>query len=527
MATVMQTPSRRRTAPAISQPPQPRIGLPEWAVLAVFAAVSVWVLGLDLVHVASGKWVWTGSDSLYGVDQFQYLAWIRDSSRHLLVSNLFVLQATPSDYFQPAIALSGGLAALGLSPTLALLLWKPVAVVAVFFTTRAYLNRTLAERHARLAALALALFFGSFTVVYGSVGAIGDLFPGFLTWGYPFALLGLAAMVAGLLSYDRARARGTVSLWPGLLGVVAALLHPWHGALMIAAILGGELVMLRRVPTVRQLILPAVTTAVAAVPLCYYVLLGHVDLSWRLARAASKHTYPLWAILLELVPLLLPAAIIYRRRPRDFLNATAMVWPVAAVALFVLSTTRFAATPVHAVQGITIPLSVLAVQGLQSVGFRRLPHPAVWGSVLVAAFTIPATMWELNTARRAVIPRVGDSNLITRDEDDALHYLARDPRPGGVIARQYLGQLVPGATGRQTYVGDCLWSQPGCRDRLGNVKALFAGQLTRAMAARLIRVQGARFLLTDCRQTADLDSLLGPMIIGVHRFGCATVYDVT
>ena len=87
------------------------------------------------------------------------------------------------------------------------------------------------------------------------------------------------------------------------------------------------------------------------------------------------------------------------------------------------------------------------------------------------------------------------------------------------MARQYLGQLVPGATGRQTYVGDCLWSQPGCRDRLGTVKALFAGQLTSAAAIRLIDGQGARFLLADCRETVDLDSMLRSVIIAVHRFG--------
>ena len=41
----------------------------------------------------------------------------------------------------------------------------------------------------------LALFFGSFTIVYGSFGVIGDLFPGFLSWGYTFGLIALAAMV--------------------------------------------------------------------------------------------------------------------------------------------------------------------------------------------------------------------------------------------------------------------------------------------------------------------------------------------
>ena len=99
----------------------------ELAVLAAFAAVSAWVLVIDLLHMAGSDWVWTGADSLYGVDQFQYMAWIQDASRHVLVSNLFVLGSTPRDYFQPAIAVSGGLSALGLAPWVSLLIWKPIA----------------------------------------------------------------------------------------------------------------------------------------------------------------------------------------------------------------------------------------------------------------------------------------------------------------------------------------------------------------------------------------------------------------
>ena len=518
-------PARPAAAPAARR--KRRLDWFELATLAVFAALSAWVLAIDLWHTLDSNWVWTGADGLYGVDQFQYMAWIQDASRHVLISNLFVLRSTPQDYFQPAIALSGGLSALGVSPVVSLLLWKPVSVVALFFAIRGYVNRMLADTWARRGALVLALFFGSFTVVYGAVGAIGDLFPPFLAWGYPFGLLGLAAMVAGLLSYVRARETDRLPVAAGLLGAIASLLHPWNGAMLIAVTAGGELIAPRpSTTTKRWLWRPVLTAAMTCVPLAYYVLLGRIDISWRLARGASKHGYPLWAIALELAPLLVPAALACRKHPRTFLDAAGMVWLVAAFAVFVLSLTRFAATPVHAFQGITIPLSVLAVQGLRRVGFSRLPYPAVWATVLIAAFTIPTTVWQMDTARKASIPRVGDSNFITGDEDEALQYLDRDPRPGGVIARQYLGQLVPAKTGRRTYVGDCLWSQPDCRGRQGNVKALFAGEMSRADATRLIRAQGARFLLTDCRQTADLQRLLGGVITGVHRFGCATVYDV-
>jgi hypothetical protein len=405
------------------------------------------------------------------------------------------------------------------------LLWKPVAVLALFFAVRQYVNRSLDDVWAQRAALILALFFGSFTIVFGAVGTIGDLFPGFLAWGYPFGLLGLAAMVGGLLAYDRARARASLSWWPGVLGMTASLLHPWNGALLIAVAVGAE-PLIRRPRSLEHVRLPALTVALTAIPLVYYLLLGRIDLSWRLARVASKHTYSLWAIALELAPLLLPAVIAYRVRPRTFLHAATMIWPAAALALFWVSSTRFAATPVHAVQGITIPLSLLAVEGLRNVGFRRLPHPAVCGAVLVAAVTIPATAWQMKSARAAVAPRVGDDNFITRDEHRALGFLARDPRPGGVISRQYLGQLIPGATGRHTYVGDCLWSQPRCHHRLDTVRKLFAGKLDHDAVRRMVVFHGARFLLADCRQTVPLGTLLSPIIVAVHRFGCATVYDL-
>jgi hypothetical protein len=531
-------------APAAGQRPRPepaldsgrlaaaarawRIDWFERAVLAAFAAVSVWVLALDVWHAIGTGRVWTGGDGFWATDQFQYMAWVQDASRHLLVSNLFVLRSTPHDYFQPAIAVSGGLSALGVAPWLSLLVWQPIAVVATFYAIRGFVNRLLPDRGARLAALVLALFFGSFTIVYGVVQTIGDLFPPFLAWGYPFALLGMAAMVAGLLLHDRARTTGSLRWLPGVLGAVASLLHPWNGALLIAAVLGGEAVVFRRGPgTLARTVQPALTVVPTALGLLYYVALGKIDISWALGQAASKHAYPLWPIVLELAPLLLPALLGFWERPRTFLGAATRVWPIAAFALFEISTTRFAATPVHAFQGITIPLSVLAVQGVRRVGFGRLPRPVVWGSVLVAAFTIPATVSQLKLARRMVRPQVGNANFISTDEHHALQYLARDPRPGGVIAQIYLGQVVPAETGRQTFLGSCLWStEPSCGDRSLTVWKLFSGQMRQVDVRQLVRSLHVRFLLTDCRQTSRPDKLYPQLVVAVHRFGCATVYDV-
>ena len=495
-------------------------------VLLVFALVSVWVLGLDLWQVIVHGRAWTGTDGSYIVDQMQYLAWIRDASHHVLAANLFVLGHTTADYFQPVISISGLITALGVAPWLVLLMWKPVAVVAGFAAARAFARRNLTGLWPRRAALVLALFFGSFTVVYGSFGVVGDLFPGFLTWGYTFSLISIAALVFAVLSYDRARAESRRIWLPGVLGAIASALHPWQGETLILIVIGAELVMWRSRSAPRpRWLLPVVTIAVSALPLLYYAILGRVDSSWGLAREASKHTFSLLTIALVLLPLLIPAALAYRSRPQTFLELLTKMWPAAALVVYALSATALSATPLHAFSGITFPLSVLAVQGLQAAGWSRIRHPRLVAALAIAVVTIPATVWELHAVTALVTPTPGNPNFVTNDEQRALDYLARNPQPGGVLTRFYLGTVVPAQTDRRTYVGNCLWSQPDCSGRAKITEDLLEGSLRPAAARSLVLSSGARFVLGDCT-SVDLRRTLAPILESVANFGCASVYTV-
>jgi hypothetical protein len=517
--------------PVRAEPRRRRLDGFDLFVLIAFAAVSVFVLALDVGRVVFDGAIWTGTDGVYIVDQMQYLAWIRDASHHFLTSNLFVLRGTPADYFQPAVVISGGLTALGMSPTLALLLWKPVAVVGFFFGVRAYAHRSVSGVWPRRAILVLALFFGSYTLSYGSWTVLGDLFPGFLSWGYVFGLMALAAMVWALVAYEDARGTGRRLWLPGLLGALASLLHPWNGELLIGLVVAAELVMLASRRYGRDnLRLTAATVVGTGVPLLYYAILGKADINWKLAQLASKHAFSFWVIALAVLPLLLPAIVAYRKRPTTFLAATTRVWPLAAFAIFLLSGTSLGATPLHAFQGITLPLAVLAVEGLQLIGWRRLPRPVLIGAVAVALFTIPATAEELSIAHTLAAPTPENANFIRRDERSALDYLAKDKEPGSVLTRSYLGAAVPGRTGRHTYIGDCLWSEPGCMTLTFNAQWLFAGapsgNPTPDAAQSFVLGSGARFLLADCETTMDIPRLLGPIIRSTHSFGCAAVYEV-
>jgi hypothetical protein len=508
------------------------------------------VLALDLWQVVAHARVWTGTDGFYLVDQMQYLSWIRQAAHHLLAANMFVLRPTPADYFQPAVAISGVLVAAGVPPWLSLLLWKPVAVLAAFFAVREFAHRSLTGTWQRRAALALALFFGSFTVIYGSFGVIGDLFPAFLSWGYTFGLLAIAVMVFAMLSYQRARIRveaGTgwrAALAPAALGALAGLLHPWQGELLILVVIGGELVLRlgdrwslpagRRPRLIRGALrgrgwlhgieLPALTVVAAGLPLLYYVILGRADPSWGLARYASKHSFPLLTIVVAVIPLLLPAILAYRERPRSFLPAATRVWPAAALFIYFVSTSNVSATPLHAFEGITIPLSVLAIEGAGRLRFGRGPYRRLIAALAVALATIPATVYMLHSAEPIVAPSTGNANFIDPDERQALRYLAHDRQTGGVLTRFYLGAVVPAETGRRTFVGDCLWSQPECMWRAQLAQQLFDGSLPERMTRELVRQLGAPFVLADCQTPPGTDRVLAPLSRSILRFGCATIY---
>src|SRR5206468_3795219 len=133
---------------------------------------------------------------------------------------------------------------------------------------------------------------------------------------------------------------------------------------LILTVLGAELIRWRQAaPGRRSVAFPAVMIGATAVPLVYYAILGNADLSWDLARGAGKHSFSFWSILLALAPLLVPALLGYRGRPRSFIAAATWAWPAAALAVYLLSATGLSASPLHAFSGVTVPLAVLAVDG--------------------------------------------------------------------------------------------------------------------------------------------------------------------
>jgi hypothetical protein len=494
--------------------------------VVLLAALSVWVLLLELMRVSAHGGVWDGTESAYVVDQLQYLAWIRDASTHLFASNLFVLHSTRHDYLQPMLAISGGLVALGVPPPIALLVWQPVAVGGLFVTVRGFVGAQLRGRLAVRAALVLALFAGLPSMYF-------DLWLPFWTWGYSEALLAFACATGSLLLYHRSRERGWVLYrrnrergWhlsiAAVLGALASWLHPWQGEILLILIVGGEAVMWLGDGRGRfWRPLPVVVATV--MPLVYYLVLARSDPSWRLGQLGSTGIIPLPELLWPLAPLAVPALLAYRRRPANLIEAATRVWPFAAVAVYLLAEHGIGSSPPHAFAGITVPLAVLAVDGLGSVRWPAFVPRRTTTALLVLALTVPVAVEKLGVAHRLV----GDNKVFTADEQRALRYLARNPEPGGVLTPIHLGALVPFETGRHTYIGDCYWSLPNCGGRgVNSWLVVHWGRVVPRYARTFVISTGARFLLKDCRGRDRIWSELKSIIVSVHRFGCATVYEL-
>jgi hypothetical protein len=511
----------------------------ELTVLAVFVLLSLWVVGSDLIQTLVQERRWTHTDGFFSNDQLQYLAWIQSSAHHGLISDFYVLRPTPADYLQPAIMLSGLLVRLGVASWLALMLWKPVAVVGIFLAVRALAHATLDRRFDRRAALVLGLLFCSITVVGGSVGVFGDMVNAWQSWGYPFGLIGVALITFALIGYARAREQGRITLVPGLLGALAALVHPWQGELMILVVAGTELV---RAPQTRRrlagsrlaivardpaIVMAALTLVLVVVPLLYYLSLGHLDAVWRMARQHSRHVFEVSPVLIGAAPLLAFALLGYRGRPDDLLELELRVWIPAVVALWLFSMSVLGATPQHTINGITLPMAILAVKGARRAGLVRLPRARALATLAIAVGVVPGTAYMLAYAHTYTNPATGNADYITAGESHALDWLAADRVPGGVLSGFYLGEAIPGITGRQDYVGDCLWSQPGCFPRSDAANALLRGRMAPARARRFVIATGARFVVGACDAARPrVARELAPLLAATRTFGCATVWQL-
>lgn len=504
--------------------------------LVLFALACAPLAGL-LLRVWTQGGVVTGADGFLVADPLQYVTWLREAGEHVAVANPYDLEEGPAAFVHPGVVLSGLAYRLGLGLVAAYMIWKPVAVLALFAGALALTRRFLVRRDDRRLALVLALFSASpiaAVVGWSGVGGnevkfdfdfiSGEAWPGTYLWGYPFTAIAVGLLPLALLAYERGREGHSrrALLTAAALGLVVAWLQPWQGATLMLVLSATEALSLRRGrrpgAALGDLILPL---AASVVPLVYYFVLSRSDASWELAGMVNDFPrWPWWVTLLGLLPLALPAAFAYRLPAPDFGAIALRAWPVAGLAVFYQPAGTF---PFHAVQGVSFPLAVLGVMALRSwLGERRIRLAPAMATVILLC--VVGTAYRANELREAV--NLGRQPFfLTDSERDALRYLEEHREPGGVLTPVYSGVLVPAYTGRETWIGAGSWT-PDFEARRQATEALFSGRLPPSAALRLVRRSGASFLYSDCHDRADLGALVAGFTERPRRFGCATVYRV-
>jgi hypothetical protein len=517
-------------------------------------------LVLLLVHASQTHTTLTGADGLIGADgvlgadQLQYLAWARDGGSHGLASDLFTLAPSGHVYLEPLFAITGALWRLGLSLPLAYLVWKPIAMVALFVAAVLWARRFFGPRlGSRAAVVVLSLFLFTPVAALFSWAQLGKGSVGFQTylladellaanklWGYVPSALGLALVPVALLAVERALEPGpeighprepgrllSRSRTPAFGGRVArrtrrramlvvtaaalfsAWLHPWQGITLILIFVG--LAAWRRLDGALVL---AVAALGAALPLAYYYVLGHTDAAWKLAATYEVIPRLSAVVLLAGFGPLVVIAVFGLRRPDGIVIEQALLLWIAGCFVTYFINDAFAP---HALQGLSFPFAVLAVRGWQ-----RLRLPALLGVVAIALVTIPGLAYD---ARKIV--RVTRSETVQyylpRSDEQALKWIGSAAPQGGVLAPTPFAIVIPGQTGRNVWDGHGYWS----RDYFGRarqVDALFGGRMRPGRARQFVLSTGATVLISDCGHQANLTKRLRPLLASVHQFGCARVY---
>lgn len=510
----------------------------EWAVLAALAGLGFAVLAGLLLRTTVKGGTFTGADGFLVVDALQYVNWLRQAGSSIGAANLYDFAPLIHSFVHPGLFLAGLVERLGVGAPAAYALMKPLGIASLFFGAAALVHRHIAPRGERRFALVLGLFYcAPVSAVAGWMLAPqseakfqldfagGEVWTGSYLWGYVFTAVAVGLVPLGLILWERQLDGGAgvrIAVGAAACALLASWLQPWQGATLAGVVVATELFRWRsNRPSIGALARRSGPLLVAAAaPLVYYFVLSKVDPAWTLAGTANNERprWPPWVLLAVLGPLALPAVFAYGRgKAADAGSVALRAWPFVAMAIYFVPAGTF---PFHAIQGMQIPLAVLATIGL-AARFPTGRFGTLSAVALLAVAVLPGTAYRVGQMRDAV--NVGEQAFfLTDDEVAALRWLEDSPLPGGVVTQNHLATVIPAWTGRQTWYGAGSWT-PRINSRIKLVVALFDGRLDPATARAVLVRPGAGFVVDDCRAKPGFEASVAGFSTVVWRRGCVTI----
>lgn len=488
------------------------------SVVAVCIVAACWclatlafVIGYAIVHGFVFEGPYAG---LFAGDQLRYLAWIRDAGLDGLIADPDRAGA-PHVYLQPLFLISGLLWRAGLSIQASYLVWTPVALAVLLWGYLRFTARFLAGRE-RAGALALALLFFSPLVPLFDYGRIVDAnganylviaaghgAPYWQAWGFLPTVIALGLMPLFVLRVLRPGPERWGIGATAATGLLVAWLHPWGGIELLLMLVGLAMLRWRESRQVRRAIVGLVVPGLAvAVPLVYYAVLARVDPAWSLSELRGGTTDPAWPLLVAYLPLLVVAIPALRRRPHAPHQQLLLLWLLAVAITYV----ALPGSPDAALEGVSLPLSILATQGWRGLHLNRASS---WAALVLAV--VPGAFYSAHTFHDIFYSHDYPFTL-NHDEQRAVDSLQRER--GTVLATPYLAGALPALAGLLD--GQVIVAS----------NALFNGSLSSSAAVRLVEQSGARVVISDCKRgRADLSRVLRRVGFTDQAYGCAHVYQ--
>lgn len=499
--------------------------------------------------------IFTGVTTANPDDSFQYLAWVRDSGLHGLIGDNFQLGPSHYDFLQPMFLISGLLWRVGLSLPLSYLIWAPVAAVFSWWSFRRLVRHHLSGWGAPTAiVLGLAYMtpislwalghaghsLGQVTAVASEMTSVTAL------WGYLPRMIAVACLPVLLLSLeailDAERPNTAPVLVAAGASAIASWLHPWQGGIALFILVGGAIWSRSSWRQLRLLAMPALA---AALPLLYYAALEHFDPNW--ASGGAQNTIPAYSWLADaacLLPLIAVALLGVRRSLAISTSRRLLLLWLAASLVGYFATSVYS---VHMLNGVTLPLAILAVDGVNSARGRRIrshlsPSRAtsrILAGIAILAVTLSTVPGLYLFAQSVWSAGSGEASglAFTSQDARALAYLEHDRTPGGVLASPSIASAVPALTGRHVWAGHFVWT-PDFVTKMEATYLAFTGARGSAWTRELVVASGARFVLIDCftnrnssvaggiSPEARMLAALRGDIVGHRDFGCASVLEL-
>jgi hypothetical protein len=498
-------------------------------------------------------------------DNNVYLALMRQAADgRLLFTNNFTSEPNPPALFNVAyLALGRFAGATGWRVDAVHRLFGAGSIVLLVLVAYAFIAASIRKPWYRRMALVLACFGMGFLwaarllsrLIGQPVKTIDswlvelNLFHAMLV--YPHFVFAAALMVASFFLLLKAEREGRLApaLFGGLVGMVLAATHTFEMVVLLPAAVTYVLLQwmaTERLPPFRQWIALAM---VVGLPVPVLVLnswtLSHEPMWGNVVNRLDFYTPDLFSVAIGLGASFIIAVLTFDgflRTDRSGGEQMAKAWLVVALALAYVPRFNW---QFHLLNGLQIPLAVLATQGLRRTLFRallrrrrsraalRLPRglqgrPAVLGAAALTIVVCCLSGVNLVRSYCHEAAKVEDPTYLPEDEVQAIEWMDREvPREALVLSAYATGNYIPRLSGQRVFLGEDKLTE-AAPSRTAEVEGFFRPQWSDEERLDLLRRFGVNYVFHGPaeRRLGDYDPSGAPFLRAVHTVGSAQVYEV-